>query len=148
MAALAFGAVLEHAGMLERILAPAVGFARSTVALVATVVATAIGMNIVAGDQYIAIVLPGRMFKSRVRAARLGASAPVAHDRRLRHGDLAAGAVEQLRRLYVGDARVFAFAYLPYAFFNLLNPLTTILAAFLLGRTMAASPAPAAQSEI
>ena len=42
---------------------------------------------------------------------------------------------------------VFAFAYLPYAFFNLLNPLTTILAAFLLGRTMAASPAPAAQSK-
>ena len=63
MAALAFGAVLEHSGMLERIVAPAVGVARSTAALVATVVATAIGMNIVAGDQYIAIVLPGRMFK-------------------------------------------------------------------------------------
>ena len=101
MAALSFGAVLEHAGMLERIVAPAVGFARSTVALVAT----AIGMNIVAGDQYIAVVLPGPMFKSRVRAARLRASPLVAHDRRLRHGNFAAGAVEQLRRLYVGDAR-------------------------------------------
>ena len=63
MAALSFGAVLEHAGMLERIVAPAVGFARSTVSLVATVVATAIGINIVAGAQYIAVVLPGRMFK-------------------------------------------------------------------------------------
>jgi hypothetical protein len=63
MAALAFGAVLERAGMLERIVAPTVAFARSTAALVATVVATAIGMNVVAGDQYLAVVLPVRMFK-------------------------------------------------------------------------------------
>jgi hypothetical protein len=42
---------------------------------------------------------------------------------------------------------VFAFTYLPFAFFNLLNPLTTILVAFLIGRTMAAGPAPAAQPE-
>jgi len=42
---------------------------------------------------------------------------------------------------------VFAFAYLPFAFFNLLNPLTTIAAAFPLGRTIAATPAPAAQSK-
>jgi hypothetical protein len=42
---------------------------------------------------------------------------------------------------------VFAFAYLPYSFFNLLNPLTTIVAAFLIGRTMASAPAPAAQPE-
>jgi NhaC family Na+:H+ antiporter len=40
---------------------------------------------------------------------------------------------------------VFAFAYLPFAFFNLLNPLATIAAAFLLGRTMAARPASAVQ---
>jgi Na+/H+ antiporter NhaC len=32
---------------------------------------------------------------------------------------------------------VAAFAYLPFAFFNLLNPLTTILAAFLIARPMA-----------
>jgi NhaC family Na+:H+ antiporter len=42
---------------------------------------------------------------------------------------------------------VAAFAYLPFAFFNLLNPLTTILAALLVGRTMAPSPAPEARPE-
>ena len=46
MAALAFGAVLERGGMLERIVAPTVGFARSTAASVATVVAAAIGMPV------------------------------------------------------------------------------------------------------
>jgi NhaC family Na+:H+ antiporter len=40
---------------------------------------------------------------------------------------------------------VAAFAYLPYAFFNLLNPLTSIIAAFVVGRTMAPTPASAAQ---
>jgi hypothetical protein len=42
---------------------------------------------------------------------------------------------------------VFAFAYLSFAFLNLLNPLTTILVAFLVGRTMAAGPTPVAQPE-
>jgi Na+/H+ antiporter NhaC len=40
--------------------------------------------------------------------------------------------VEQLRSATLGVA---AFAYLPFAFFNLLNPLVTILAAFLVGPT-------------
>ena len=61
--ALAFGSVLEHAGMLERLVAPLLSRARSTVQLVATVVASSIGLNVIAGDQYIAIVLPGRTFR-------------------------------------------------------------------------------------
>ena len=40
---------------------------------------------------------------------------------------------------------VFAVAYLPFAFFNLLNPLATIAAAFLLDRTKVTGPASVAQ---
>ena len=147
MAALTFGAVLEHAGMLERIIAPAVGFARSAVSLVATVVATAIGMNIVAGDQYIAVVLPGRMFK--VEFARRGLAPRLLSRTIGDSGTVTSPLVpwNSCGAYMSATLGVFAFAYLPYAFFNLLNPLTTILAAFLLGRTMAASPAPAAQSK-
>ena len=147
MAALAFGAVLEHAGMLERIVAPAVAFARATVALVATVVATAIGMNVLAGDQYLSVVLPGRMFKAEF--ARRGL-APRLLSRTLGDsGTVTAPLVpwNSCGAYMSATLGVFAFAYLPFAFFNLLNPLTTILAAFLIGRTMAAAPAPAAQPE-
>jgi Na+:H+ antiporter, NhaC family len=147
MAALAFGAVLEHAGMLERIVAPAVGFARSTVSLVATVVATAIGMNVVAGDQYLAIVLPGRMFKTEF--ARRGLAPRLLSRTIGDSGTVSAPLVpwNSCGAFMSATLGVFALAYLPFAFFNLLNPLATIAAAFLLGRTMAATPAPAAQSK-
>jgi Na+:H+ antiporter, NhaC family len=147
MTALAFGAVLEHAGMLERIVAPAVGFARSTGSLVATVVASAIGMNIVAGDQYLAVVLPGRMFKAEF--ARRGLAFRLLSRTIGDSGTVTAPLVpwNSCGAFMSATLGVFAFAYLPYAFFNLLNPLTTIVAAFLLGRTMAPSTAPAAQPE-
>jgi hypothetical protein len=48
---------------LARIVAPTVAMDRSTVSLVGTVVASAIGVNIVAADQYLSVVPPGRMFK-------------------------------------------------------------------------------------
>jgi NhaC family Na+:H+ antiporter len=147
MAALAFGAVLEHSGMLERIVAPAVGFARSTVSLVATVVASAIGMNIVAGDQYLAVVLPGRMFK--LEFARRGL-APRLLSRTLGDSGIVTAPLvpwNSCGAYMSATLGVFAFAYLPFAFFNLLNPLTSIAAAFLVGRTMAPSPTVAAQPE-
>jgi NhaC family Na+:H+ antiporter len=144
MTALAFGAVLEHAGMLERIVAPAVSFARSTGTLVATVVATAVGMNVVAGDQYLAVVLPGRMFKAEF--ARRGLAPRLLSRTIGDSGTVTAPLVpwNSCGAYMSATLGVFAFAYLPFAFFNLLNPLTTILVAFLLGRTVASTPTPAA----
>jgi NhaC family Na+:H+ antiporter len=145
MAALAFGAVLERAGMLERIVAPTVRFARSTGSLVATVVASAVGMNIVAGDQYLSVVLPGRMFK--LEFARRGL-APRLLSRTLGDSGIVTAPLipwNSCGAFMSATLGVFAFAYLPFAFFNLLNPLITILAAFLLGRTMAPVPASAGQ---
>jgi Na+:H+ antiporter, NhaC family len=147
MAALAFGAVLEHAGMLERVVAPTIAFARSTVALVGTVVAAAIGMNVVAGDQYLSVVLPGRMFKAEFARRDL---APRLLSRTLGDsGTVTAPLVpwNSCGAYMSATLGVFAFAYLPFAFFNLLNPVTTILAAFLIGRTIAAAPARTARPE-
>ena len=126
-------------------MAPTVAFARSTVALVATVVASAIGMNIVAGDQYLSVVLPGRMFK--LEFARRGL-APRLLSRTLGDSGIVTAPLvpwNSCGAYMSATLGVAVFAYLPYAFFNLLNPLATILAAFLVGRTMAPAPAPAAQ---
>src|SRR5690606_13792586 len=63
LVALAFGGFLERAGVLERLIGPLIAAARSVGALVATLVAAAFGTNVLASDQYIAVVLPGRMFR-------------------------------------------------------------------------------------
>ena len=144
MAALAFGAVLERAGMLERIVAPTVRFARSTASLVATVVASAIGMNIVAGDQYLSVVLPGRMFKAEFARRDLP---PRLLSRTLGDSGIVTAPLipwNSCGAFMSATLGVFAFAYLPFAFFNLLNPLATIIAAALLARSITPDPAPAA----
>ncbi len=145
MSALAFGSVLQQAGMLDRIIAPAVRFARSTASLVTTVVAASIGMNIVAGDQYLAVVLPGRMFKQEFARRNLP---PALLSRTLGDSGTVTAALvpwNSCGAYMAATLGVAALDYLPYWFFNLLNPLFTILAAFLVGRTMARIPAPASR---
>ena len=51
-------------GWLQRIAAGILGFVHGTGSLIAATLATSIGMNFIASDQYIAIVLPGRMFRA------------------------------------------------------------------------------------
>ena len=76
LAAMAFAAVLEHAGFLDRLLEPVVTRARSRGQLILSVNASAIGLNVTAGDQYVADVLPARMFARRVPPARARARGP------------------------------------------------------------------------
>ncbi|SDE26984.1 Na+:H+ antiporter, NhaC family [Blastococcus fimeti] len=68
--AVTFGVLLEKFGLIARLVDPMVAAARSTGRLFVTVFACAFGLNVVAGDQYIALVLPARIF--RVEFARRG----------------------------------------------------------------------------
>lgn len=63
MAALAFGGVVEKAGVLDRLIAPVLAAATSAARLVAAVIGAVFGANVVTADQYMAIVLPARMFR-------------------------------------------------------------------------------------
>ncbi|MGV1008054.1 MAG: Na+/H+ antiporter NhaC family protein [Dermatophilaceae bacterium] len=62
--AVTFGALLEEFGLIARLINPMVHAARTTGRLFLTVFACAFGLNIVAGDQYIALVLPSRIFRA------------------------------------------------------------------------------------
>ena len=141
LTALAFGAVLEHAGMLNRLIEPVTRRVRSIGSLVAAVVATCIGVNVIASDQYIAIVLPARMF--RVEFDRRGLL-PVTLSRAV--GD--SGSVTSPLipwnscGAYVAAALgVPTLSYAGFAFFSLLNPLATITIALLGFRMPRAEPA-------
>ncbi len=127
IAALAFGATVEHAGLLNRLVDPLIHGVRSIGALVTSVVATCIGANIVTSDQYIAIVLPARLFRPEFLKRGL---APVLLSRVV--GDSATVTSPLIPwnscGAYMAAALgVPATAFALYSFFNLLNPLLTIL---------------------
>jgi Na+:H+ antiporter, NhaC family len=67
MAAMAFAAILEHAAFLERLLQPIVTRARSRGQLILADNASGIGLNVTAGDQHVADVLPARMYRDEFR---------------------------------------------------------------------------------
>ena len=61
--AMTFGAVMENVGLLRKVVELLLSFTRSTASLIITTILTAFGSNILTADQYISIVMPGRMFK-------------------------------------------------------------------------------------
>ncbi|MEJ2521740.1 MAG: Na+/H+ antiporter NhaC [Gammaproteobacteria bacterium] len=127
LSALTFGAVLEHAGMLQRIIQGVIRSARSTGALISAVVFTSIGTNAATGDQYIAIVLPGRMFRAEFRRRRLKArnlSRSIEDAGTLTSPLIPWNTCGAYMATTLGVATV---AYLPWCFLNLVNPLVAIL---------------------
>ena len=62
--AVTFGAMLEEFGLINRLVNPMIAAATSTGRLFVTVFACGFGLNVVAGDQYIALVLPSRIFRA------------------------------------------------------------------------------------
>ena len=67
MSALMFGAVMEATGMLRVLAARVLQAVHGTGSLISATLATSAGMNVIASDQYISIVLPGRMFREEYR---------------------------------------------------------------------------------
>lgn len=68
---LSFGGIMEKSGMLGAIADSILKMVRGTGSLVAATIATCFGVNVLASDQYMAIVVPGRMFRTAFLKARL-----------------------------------------------------------------------------
>ncbi|MDQ3270356.1 MAG: Na+/H+ antiporter NhaC [Pseudomonadota bacterium] len=129
--AMAFGAVMERAGLLERLIRSVLQAAKSPGALIAATLGTSAGTNVLAADQYIAIVLPGRIF--RPEYARRGL-APVNLSRALEDsGTLTSPLIpwNTCGAYMAATLGVATLDYAPYAFFNLVNPLLAGLMAYL-----------------
>ena len=130
LTALSFGAVLEHTGMLKRIIDGALKRAQSTGSLVLTVVLSCIGINIIAGDQYIAIVLPGKMYRAEFKKRNLD---PKNLSRAVEDsGTLTSPLVpwNTCGAYMAATLGVGTLAYLPFAFFNLVNPVISVIYGF------------------
>ena len=131
LGALSFGAVMEHAGFLRRLMAPIVARADSRGKLVLAVNASGIGLNIIAGDQYVAVVLPARMYREEF--ARRGL-APQVLSRAVEDSGTVTSALVPWNTCgaYIsGVLGVPTLTYLPFCFFNLLSPVLDVLFAFI-----------------
>ncbi|MFD0591809.1 Na+/H+ antiporter NhaC family protein [Catellatospora coxensis] len=142
LGALSFAAIMEHAGFLQRLLAPIVARARSRGALIMSVNASGVGLNAIAGDQYVADVLPARMFRDEF--ARRGL-APQVLSRAVEDSGTVTSVLVPWNTCgaYIsGVLGVPTVAYLPYCFFNILSPLLDIAYGYLGFKTPGVPPEP------
>jgi NhaC family Na+:H+ antiporter len=131
LGALSFGAVMEHAGFLERLLRPIVAKARTRGRLILAVNASGIGLNVIAGDQYVADVLPARMYREEF--ARRGL-APQTLARAVEDSGTVTSVLVPWNTCgaYIsGVLGVTTASYLPFCFFNILSPVLDVLYGFI-----------------
>ncbi len=121
--AMVFGGVMETTGILRRVAEGILNLAKSTGSLVLSTILTSIGMNIIAADQYIAIVVPGRMFRAEYQRRRLQ---PKNLSRTLEDaGTLTSVMIpwNTCGAYMAGTLGVATLTYLPFCFLALLNPI-------------------------
>ncbi len=137
--ALSFGGVMERTGLLNVIGEAVLKRAKSTGSLVLSTVLTAIGMNIIAPDQYLSIVVPGRMYREAYKKAHLK---PKNLSRALEDGGTLSSSLIPWNTggAYMwATLGVYPFAYLPFAFINIINPIISIILGYT-GWTMEKEP--------
>lgn len=131
MTALMFGAIMEKTGLLEVFVRSILRVARSTGSLIASTIATCFGTNLIAADQYIAIVVPGRMFKEEYKKRGLKS---VNLSRTLEDGGTITSPLIPWNTCgaYMQSVLMInPLDYAVYAFFNLINPFLAIIYAYI-----------------
>lgn len=129
LSAMIFGGVMDSAGMLTRITQSVIRFAKSTGSLVATTVGTCFFFNLTASDQYIAIVVPGRMFSKTYRDRGLK---PELLSRTLEDSGTVTSVLVPWNTCGATQSAVLGvpvLSFAPYAFFNIISPLMAIFIA-------------------
>ena len=131
VSAMIFGGVMEGTGMLKRIAESIISLVNSTGSLVASTAGTCVFFNITASDQYLAIVVPGRMYTDTYKEKGLASENL---SRTLEDSGTVTSALIPWNTCGAYHANVLGvatFAYLPYAFFNLISPFMTIFYAYM-----------------
>ena len=131
MSAMTFGGVMEKTGLLTRLVAMMVASAHSAGGLIRSLIVTCIGTNVVTGDQYISIVLPGRMFQKEFQQRGLH---PLNLSRNLEDSGTVTSVLipwNTCGAFMAATLGVATGAYFWFAFFNLINPLIALLYSYI-----------------
>ena len=129
--AMIFGGVMEVSGFLKKIVNTILTSVQSTGSLVTSTVGTCVFFNLTASDQYLSIVVPGRMFSETYKKNGLD---PVNLSRTLEDGGTVTSVLVPWNTCGAYHATVLnvsTLTYLPYCFFSIISPLMTILFAYM-----------------
>lgn len=129
--AMIFGGIMEKCGMLKRITQAIIKLAKSTGSLIATTAGSCVVFNLTASDQYLAIVVPGRMFAEEYKERGLH---PKVLSRTLEDSGTVTSALIPWNTCGAYHSGVLGIAtgdYFMYCFFNLISPIMTILFGYL-----------------
>jgi len=141
LTAMVFGGAMEATGMLPRIARALMTLVHGTGSLVGATIGSCILFNLTAPDQYLSIVIPGRMFRSAYHEQGL---APRNLSRALEDGGTVTSVLIPWNTCGAFAASVLTvttFTYLPFCFFNLLSPVISVsMAALGMGIVRNASP--------
>ena len=133
ISAMIFGGSMDGIGALKKITDFLLNKAKTTFRLFASTAASCIGINIVASDQYLAIVIPGKMFKDAFEEKGLSAENL---SRTLEDSGTVTSALipwNTCGAYHYGVLGVSVTDYFIYAIFNWLSPVTTLFyAAFMI----------------
>jgi NhaC family Na+:H+ antiporter len=131
ISAMAFGGVMEYTGLLAKLIQPLLNYSKSDRSILISTSLTSIGINLVAGDQYMAIVLPGRMFREAYQEQNL---APETLSRQIEGSGTVTSPLipwNSCGAYMSATLGIATLAYLPFCFFNLADALVTFLFALL-----------------
>jgi len=129
--AMVFGGVMEAIGALNRITQSLLSLAQSTFGLFASTVASCLAINLTASDQYLAIVVPGKMFSKAYKDRGL---APENLSRTLEDSGTVTSALIPWNTCGAYHSSVLGvpvFEYFIFAVFNYLSPFVTLIFAAL-----------------
>ena len=128
---MSFGGAMQEGRLLKRISDPIMSYANNPGSLITTTSATCIFFNLTTSDQYLSIVVPGRMFEENYKNQGL---APENLSRTLEDSGTVTSVLIPWNTCGAAQSAVLGVAtlsYLPYCFFNLISPLMTILYGYL-----------------
>lgn len=131
LAAMTFGGAMDAAGFLRSITNSIMKKVKSTGSLIMSTIFTSIFLNLTASDQYISIVVPGEMYANTYRKRGLK---PEVLSRTLEDGGTITSVLIPWNTCGATQSRVLGvsvWTYLPYCFFNIINPLIAILIGYL-----------------
>ncbi|MFT7330804.1 MAG: NhaC family Na+:H+ antiporter [Roseivirga sp.] len=129
--AMVFGGAMDAIGALARITKELLKFATSVFGLFASTVFSCLGLNAIASDQYLALVIPGKMFKKAYEDKGL---APENLSRTLEDAGTVTSVLIPWNTCGAYQSSVLGVSvadYFVYAIFNWLSPFTTLFFAAL-----------------
>ncbi len=131
LCAITFGTILEKLGMLKVIIYSALSHVESVGGLILATALTCFGVNILTSDQYISIVLPGRMYRLEYQKRKLALKnlSRVLEDT----GTVTSVLVpwNTCAVFMAGTLGVSPYAFIPFCFFNILSPIISVIYGYL-----------------